>query len=113
MSIEDIRDWNRIASRYTEFAGPNDFINRQFQPVLWESLGDINGLRVLDLGCGAGWLSHQLSEAGAKVLGIDGAAALVKAAQAAYPDIEFLEHDLSQGLPPSLAPSPISLPIWC
>ena len=100
MSNEDIKDWNRIATSYTQFAGPDDFINRQFTAALWESLGDIRGLRVLDLGCGAGWLGQQLHEAGAKVLGIDGSAELIKAARISYPDIEFLEHDLSLGIPP-------------
>ena len=100
MSLEDIKDWNKIAGSYAQSAGPNDFVNRQFTSVLWESLGNVQGLQVLDLGCGAGWLSQQLNEAGAKVLGIDGSGELIKAAQACYPQIEFMEHNLSQGLPP-------------
>lgn len=99
-SIEDIKDWNQVAGCYMEFAGADDFINCQFKAVLWESLGDIRGLQVLDLGCGPGWLSQQLHEAGAKVLGIDGSSKLIKAAQVSYPNVEFLEHDLSLGLPP-------------
>jgi len=99
MSAKDIEDWNRIATFYAQLAGPDDFINRQFTSVLWESLGDVQGLQVLDLGCGAGWLSHEMSEAGAKVIGIDGSIELVKAAQTSFPDIQFMDYDLSQGLP--------------
>ncbi len=99
-STEDIKDWNQIASRYREFADPDNFIQRQFTAALWDSLGDVRGLQILDLGCGPGWLSQQLHEAGAKVLGIDGSAELIKAAQASFPDVEFLEYDLSLGLPP-------------
>jgi len=99
MPTEDIEDWNRIANSYTTSANSGDFINRQFTSVLWESLGNIQDLQVLDLGCGAGWLSQELSEAGAKVIGIDGSIELVKAAQNSFPNIQFIEYDLSQGLP--------------
>lgn len=43
------------------------------------------GLRILDVGCGEGWLSRALTAAGAEVTGVDGSAALVAAAQAASP----------------------------
>jgi 2-polyprenyl-3-methyl-5-hydroxy-6-metoxy-1,4-benzoquinol methylase len=66
-SSSDIKDWNRIADAYAQAAQPDDFINRQFTTVLWECLGDVRDLDVLDLGCGAGWLSKQLFERGARV----------------------------------------------
>jgi len=99
MSSKDIEDWNRIANAYMNSANSGDFVNRQFTSVLWESLGSVQDLQVLDLGCGAGWLSHEMSEAGAKVIGIDGSIELVKAAQISFPDIHFMDYDLSQGLP--------------
>lgn len=99
MSTDDIKDWDRIASRYVQSVGPDDFINRQFTSVLWECLGDVRNKEVLDLGCGAGWLSQQLHEAGAQVHGVDGSAELIRTAQASYPGIEFAVCDLSQGLP--------------
>jgi SAM-dependent methyltransferase len=99
MPNRDIEDWNRVAVRYSQSASPDHFINRQFKSVLWESLGDVRDMRVLDLGCGPGWLSRQLHGAGAQVLGIDGSAELIKTARASYPDIEFLVHDLCEGLP--------------
>ena len=99
MSSQDIQDWNRVAASYLGFAGAGDFINRQFEQVLWECLGDVSGLQVLDLGCGAGWLSDKLQQAGAQVLGVDGSSELLKAARDSYPHIEFVEQDLSDGLP--------------
>ncbi|TRX75868.1 class I SAM-dependent methyltransferase [Pseudomonas mangiferae] len=39
--------------------------------------------RVLDMGCGEGWLCRALAEAGIDALGVDGAPALVDAARAA------------------------------
>jgi len=41
------------------------------------------GLRVLDVGCGEGWLSRALAEAGASVLGVDASRPLIDAAAAA------------------------------
>jgi 2-polyprenyl-3-methyl-5-hydroxy-6-metoxy-1,4-benzoquinol methylase len=41
------------------------------------------GERVLDVGCGEGWLARALTSAGAHVLGVDGSAGLVEAARAA------------------------------
>ncbi len=39
--------------------------------------------RVLDVGCGEGWLARALAAGGADVLGVDGSAALIDAARAA------------------------------
>ncbi len=99
----DLKSWNAIAERYAQSAGNvDDTTYGQLAPVLWECLGDVEGLNVLDLGCGHGWLSGLLAEAGANVTGIDGSAELLKRATQRYPEIAFLEHDLSQGLPDTL-----------
>ena len=33
-------------------------------PILWEMLGDVNDLRILDLGCGAGEFGEELLQQG-------------------------------------------------
>lgn len=43
----------------------------RWERMLFESLGDVSGLRVLDLGCGHGELTLQLAARGADVLAID------------------------------------------
>lgn len=99
-SNPDIQDWNRIAENYAALAGTvDDFIYQQFKPVLWDSLGNLDGLDVLDLGCGHGWLSNAMAEEGARVQGIDGSATLLAQARAAYPQIDFTEWDLLNGIP--------------
>ncbi len=47
--------------------------NRQLviDPALWELIGDVKGLKVLDAGCGNGYLTRKLAKAGAKAVGID------------------------------------------
>ncbi|HVV87592.1 MAG TPA: class I SAM-dependent methyltransferase [Kofleriaceae bacterium] len=46
----------------------SDFTAR---PRVLELCGDLRGRRVLDLGCGEGYVARQLARAGAQVLGID------------------------------------------
>src|SRR5882757_3742592 len=97
----DIQDWNRVAKNYSQtIAGASDdTIYQQFRDVLWDSLGNLSGLNVLDAGCGHGWLSKLMFEAGANVWGIDGALELLKMARASCPNVEFAEWDLLNGLP--------------
>ncbi|MEP7382285.1 MAG: methyltransferase domain-containing protein [Gemmatimonadota bacterium] len=45
--------------------------------------------RVLDIGCGEGWLSRALTEHGIEVIGIDAVPALVEAARAAMPQGDY------------------------
>ncbi len=44
----------------------------------WGLFGDVKGLRVLDFGCGNGWLSILLAKRGAKMWGIDISEELIK-----------------------------------
>ena len=103
-SSGDIADWNRIADNYVAQAGEPDPLDNpmygQIHDVLWDSLGDLNGLEVLDLGCGDGWLSRMMVDAGARVTGVDGAEALLSFARSRCPDSEFVESNLVGGLPP-------------
>ena len=99
----DLEDWNKIAEHYTTNDGYDDPTQNpmylQLKDALWESLGDLNGLRVLDLGCGHGWLSDLMHAMGAHVLGIDGSDKLLEHARSRYPDIEFVQADLALGIP--------------
>jgi 2-polyprenyl-3-methyl-5-hydroxy-6-metoxy-1,4-benzoquinol methylase len=51
-----------------------------------EAVGALRPARVLDVGCGEGWLARRLmSGPGGEVVGVDGSAALIAAALAAHP----------------------------
>jgi trans-aconitate 2-methyltransferase len=47
------------------------------------------GERILDLGCGTGYLANLIAQAGARVIGIDSSPAMIDRAGAAYPDLDF------------------------
>jgi trans-aconitate 2-methyltransferase len=51
------------------------------------------GERILDLGCGAGQLTHEIASRGARVIGLDSSASMVAQARINYPDIEFVLAD--------------------
>jgi len=47
------------------------------------------GERILDLGCGTGYLTNIIAESGAKVIGIDNSADMIAKAKSEYPKIDF------------------------
>jgi trans-aconitate methyltransferase len=52
--------------------------------------------RILDLGCGTGELTQQISESGAAVIGIDRSVELIATAQQRFPNLEFRQQDATQ-----------------
>ncbi len=47
------------------------------------------GERILDLGCGAGQLTHIIHQQGAHAVGMDKSASMIQDARAKFPDLEF------------------------
>jgi trans-aconitate methyltransferase len=47
------------------------------------------GERILDLGCGTGFLTNLIAESGAEIIGIDNSAEMIEKAKAEYPEIDF------------------------
>jgi 2-polyprenyl-3-methyl-5-hydroxy-6-metoxy-1,4-benzoquinol methylase len=62
-------------------------------------LGVLPGARILELGCGAGCVSAELSRAGYEVTGVDGHRSLLGVACTRAPQARFFCHDLRRGLP--------------
>src|SRR4051794_40083573 len=89
---DETRDfWNRIAADWRVQVGTQGDSNRilNSDPVLWAFAGDIGGLRVLDAGCGTGYLSAQLRDRGAHVTAVDFAERMIEIARADYRGIDF------------------------
>ncbi len=56
---------------------------------LIKELSPQDGELILDLGCGTGQLTKEISESGARVIGIDASRNMIEAAKAKYKDLEF------------------------
>jgi len=78
IQIDVVGGYDRWASNYDTI--PNPLIAIEEGPVL-EMVGDVQGLRVLDLGCGTGRYSQLLSEQGAEVIAIDISSVMVEQAR--------------------------------
>jgi len=90
MTDDEVREsWNRKASEWHAHVGRDGDSNRRLNsdPVLWRMLGDVRGLRVLDAGCGTGYLTAQLARSGARVVAIDIAPAMIEIARANVADV--------------------------
>jgi 2-polyprenyl-3-methyl-5-hydroxy-6-metoxy-1,4-benzoquinol methylase len=73
-TTQDVRHcWNQAQRPSSRFIRRSlDFHREEVHgSALLEVCGDVDGLRVLDLGCGEGWCSRELARRGASVVGVD------------------------------------------
>ena len=99
-------DYDAYADEYApsvawrEQAGPDGDPYGLLPPLL-ELLGDIAGRRLLDAGCGDGYLARVLAARGAHVTGIDLSPRLIEMARQKDPGggIDYRVADLSRPLP--------------
>lgn len=89
------------AESYLEFIDSEDAAT--FMPVLTdavlERLGTDLQAKILDAGCGPGWLAGSLAQTGrTNVFGCDSSEPLIKAAKQKYPHVKFEVMDFTQPL---------------
>jgi SAM-dependent methyltransferase len=92
--------YDTFAERYAR-ENESGLLNNYYErPAVLSLLGDVEGRRVLDVGCGAGPLSALLVARGASVVGFDASPAMVRLArQRLGPDAALLVADLRAPLP--------------
>lgn len=89
-------DWHAQADAYVAYFqdNPNRTSTTLVFPRMLELFGDLNGLRVLDFGCGQGRFARMLADAGAKVTAYDSSSAELANARALSKgqDIRYVEN---------------------
>jgi SAM-dependent methyltransferase len=73
-SVEAIRRWDLYARQLVTYMDPEEGDPHRIvllNPTLFQLLPDVNGKRVLDAGCGEGYLCRKLARLGARVTGVD------------------------------------------
>ncbi len=100
-SAEDLERWNEVARNYiVALEGGELSSSWHLQDFIERHLPDMTRSRVLDVGCGHGWLTARLHSQGAIAVGIDGSGRFIELAKARHPDCEFVQFDLTRGLGP-------------
>ena len=74
--------WGKVAGWYNELLeeGEDTYQEKVIRPNLLRILNIKKGEEIIDVGCGQGYFSRALSQAGAKVLGVDVGGQLIKLA---------------------------------
>ncbi len=95
------RQWEQIADTYAELIGGQGTPHHReiLNPCIERMLGDVNGRRLLDAGCGEGYLSRYYARKGAVVTGVDVSERLIAIARRlanieGLDKIEFLCDDI-------------------
>lgn len=101
--MSDIQQWNQYAELYHQGKGisGDDLHNDLIKPTLDKFLGDYSGKRVLDAGCGNGFLENYLAEKAKQVVGIDSSEKLLSFAKKniSQENVEFKQENLLEKLP--------------
>lgn len=65
--------WDRFAHEWADGYTEHGDLNRQYvvDPVIFRLIGKAKGFKILDAGCGNGYLSRLLAKKGARVVGVD------------------------------------------
>ncbi len=65
--------WDKLAEKWNSITMDEGDLNRQHivDPAILRILGPVNGLSILDAGCGNGYLCRMLAKRGAKMVGVD------------------------------------------
>ena len=81
------------------------------EPAIHSIIPDGAGIeRIIDLGCGNGYLLNRLAEAwGAKGVGVDASASGIETARATYPHLEFHQTESFDGLLGRIGEAPFDL----
>lgn len=93
--------YNKLGKFYYESrkygTGASYFYNEHLEmPTTLKMLGNVNGKKILDLGCGPGLYARILSNKGARVKGIDISKEEIKIAKREDPKSEFIVGDIEK-----------------
>ncbi|MEW6376533.1 MAG: class I SAM-dependent methyltransferase [Thermodesulfobacteriota bacterium] len=102
--IITINEWEVTSEYWDNLMGEKGdwFQKYVMRPSILSLLGNINGLNILDAGCGNGYLSRYLARMGANVIGVDFSKKLLKKAllynRTERLNVKYLQKDISSQL---------------
>jgi ubiquinone/menaquinone biosynthesis C-methylase UbiE len=101
--MSTLTQWNSAADWYDQNMGEEgDLLNKDIiRPVALEMLGTLTNKKLLDIGCGSGYLTAELAKDAQQVIGTDFAPDFVKLCAEKYLDIKnlsFVQQDVMEAL---------------
>jgi 2-polyprenyl-3-methyl-5-hydroxy-6-metoxy-1,4-benzoquinol methylase len=74
----NVAHWTKTNTEYTDEAARRSWAQEEIHWGVWQApeselnvLGDVNGLDIVELGCGTAYFSAWLARRGARVVGVD------------------------------------------
>ena len=100
MENDHIGDYGNNAALYAAAVDKKLLHTKYERPNTWSLLPEkLDGLTILDIGCGSGWYTEQLEKSGAIVTAIDVNAAMVELTkQRVGPEVTVLQMDANEPL---------------
>ena len=88
------RSWNAMGGEWLTLAQNGESRMRFIMPWMLRYMGDVQGLRILDLGCGEGGYARRLAQAGAQMTAVDCSEAAIRYAleEARRQDLPIKHH---------------------
>ncbi|RAJ09150.1 class I SAM-dependent methyltransferase [Arenibacter echinorum] len=77
-----IESWNKNALEWIKVIDNADIESRKFtNRAIWDLIGNSPAIKILDVGCGEGWLTRSLGTMGKSVVGLDAIPKLLENAE--------------------------------
>lgn len=88
LTEQAIKRWDRFADQYAGMHFEQGDVHKEIflTPEITKLLGDVEGLKILDAGCGEGYFSRILANAGAEVTAVDYSERMLEIAKERSPD---------------------------
>jgi len=90
--------FDRAAQAFDNHAADSAYNAHYDRPAMLDLLGDVSGLDILDAGCGSGLYAAELLARGARVVGVDESAELIRLARRRAPQASFHVQPLEKPL---------------
>ena len=116
MNQKIIDAWNKNAKEWIKVIANEEIGSRRFtNKAIVGDLKNLAGDKVIDIGCGEGWLTRAITEMGKKAVGIDAIEPLLVAARSKGPESyhQMSYEDLMEGQPIPEAPFDIAVFNFC
>lgn len=101
METEVLKSWNENADEWIRAMDENKIPSRKItNRAITKVLSELSAGKILDCGCGEGWLCRSMSKIGKKSVGIDATPKLIKRAQSKGSEAFYIMSytDISRGV---------------